>query len=68
MIIAYNLRPIDIQNFLNQNYKKKNGKGFDLRDVQGYIRRKRTPKWIGNLVIERNVFLPNVKLYHLKLE
>ncbi len=65
MVIVKNLRPTDIAKFLNQNYRKKNGKKVELTDVQGYIRRKRTPKWLGDLQIVENEEIETIKLYHL---
>lgn len=66
MILRYNLRATDIKDYLNENYNKKSGNPIKINDVQGYIKRNRTPKWLGNLIIERNPLLKNVKLYHLK--
>ena len=66
MILQYNLRATDIKNYLNENYNKKSGNSIEMTDVQGYIKRKCTPKWLGNLIIERSPLIKNVSLYHLK--
>lgn len=66
MVLQYNLRAIDIKDYLNENYSKKSGNSIGTNDVQGYIKRECTPKWLGDLIIERNPLLRNVKLYHLK--
>lgn len=65
MIVQHNLTPKEIVGFLNSCYKKKNGQKITINDVQGYIKREQTPKWLGDYIIKRNKNITGVKLYHL---
>ena len=50
--------------YLNDNFKKKTGKDFIISDVQGYIRRGRLPKYLGDIRIGLVKF-DGAKIYKL---
>lgn len=63
-IIVNNCNLTGLTNFLNENFKKKNGKQFSTRDVLSYVQRGYLPTYLGKYEIQ-TVVAENcsVKLY-----
>lgn len=63
-LIVNNCNLTGLTHFLNENFKKKNGKNFSARDVLSYIRRGYLPTYLGNYKIQTIVAKNcSVKLY-----
>ena len=60
-----NLTLTTFTKFLNNEKKKKNGKSFTIGDVQGYIRKKRLPKYLGGNYILIDNEIDGVTLYNI---
>lgn len=60
-----NMTQTAIVKWLNDKFKKKTGRAFTTGDVQGYIRRKQLPKYLGGSRISSSNVANGVKLYNI---
>jgi hypothetical protein len=59
-----------LRDYLNKTYQKASGKPFSLSNVQGYVLRKRLPKYLGEIFIKRvkNNVIGGAPMYKVVVE
>ena len=55
-----------LRDYLNQNFKKRNGNLFSISDTQGYISRGKLPAYLGASKIILNENVKGIKTYFLE--
>lgn len=63
--IVKDLNLTQLTSVISDLFCKKSGKPIKLNDVQGYIKRKKLPIYMGDIEIKENTEIKCVKLYSL---
>ena len=63
--VAKDLNLINLTKYISKFYKKKSKKAITCADVQGYVKRKQLPKYMGGATIVENKEITSVKLYSI---
>lgn len=64
VMLLSHVNQVAIVEWLNKQFKKKNGSTFTAQDVQGYVRRGKLPKYLGgNRIVKIG---DNCKTFNIK--